>query len=467
VDSDVLIDERDSLRRECRSLRGENDALKKDPDRVREMLLSLDEGLEACVADAIFAAHRTEAQQEVLRAIRRRAAALALHCMSIMERCSCAVQQSALLRVHVGALRPREAGGRDSAVDAVVPSISRVYKSLSLQISCAVLWVLGTLIGLFLVLFDSFEPASAQEWVACGSIALTLPAIVGISGMLNTKTARSLLKNFETLYVLAYVLGVTILLLFLFREHPAKMVSQAIGIPSMLLAGLLDAYPEGGRLLNSRVFFALNVAGLLALLALVSLRLGTFADYTFEVGTFSFLASSMVCNAIATLLVFGVKNIALSFYEPGSLVVYKSAVCCVHTDEDALAVLKGSYSLLGQSFGKYKPNETVDKHLKRQRKSITEFRQAASDQLLATAVMRAPRTSAVATSCSATKRPETETRAFDESRQLRESVSLLVEEDGVDVGRERIHAGVTASAVPDGPDAVGLGNGCPPLDFHP
>ena len=125
------------------------------------------------------------------------------------------------------------------------------------------------------------------------------------------------------------------------------------------------------------------------------------------------------------------------------------------------------YSLLGQSFGKYKPNETVDKHLKRQRKSITEFRQAASDQLLATAVMRAPRTSAVATSCSATKRPETETRAFDESRQLRESVSLLVEEDGVDVGRAGMHAGDIASAVPDGADGGALGTGCPPFDLRP
>jgi hypothetical protein len=159
--------------------------------------------------------------------------------------------------------------------------------------------------------------------------------------MLNAKTVWTLLKEFETLYVLACVLGMAILLLLLFREHPAKMVSQAIGILSMLLAGLLDAYPEGGRLLNSRMFFALNLVGLLTLLALVSLRLDTYADYTYEVGTFSFLASSMVCNTIATLLVFGVKNIALSFYEPGSLVVYKSAVCCVFTDADALAVLKG------------------------------------------------------------------------------------------------------------------------------
>jgi hypothetical protein len=67
--------------------------------------------------------------------------------------------------------------------------------------------------------------------------------------------------------------------------------------------------------------------------------------------------------------------------------VYKSAVCCVHTDADALAVLKGSYSLLGQSFGKYKPSETVQKYLKKQRRSIIEFRQAASGQRLAVNVV--------------------------------------------------------------------------------
>jgi hypothetical protein len=301
------------------------------------------------------------------------------------------------------------------------------------------MWMLGIICGLLLVLFDRFEPGSAQEWVACASTALMLPAIVCISGMLNAKTVRSLLKEFETLYVLACALGATILLLLLFREHPAKMVSQAIGIPSMLLAGLLDAYPEGGRLLHSRVFFALNVAAMLALLALVSLRLGKFADYTFHVGTFFFIASSMVCTALTTLLVFGAKNIALSFYEPGSLVVYKSAVCCVFTDADALAVLKGSYSLLGQSFGKYKPNETVDNFLKQQRKSIIEFRQAASGDVQPTAVRPAPRTLAVA------KRPETETRVFEVSRQLGESGSLVVEEDGVDVGREGMHAGVLAA----------------------
>jgi hypothetical protein len=175
------------------------------------------------------------------------------------------------------------------------------------------------------------------------------------------------------LYVIAYVLGTYVLLGYLFRERPAKIVIVCLFFPSALLAGFLDGSAEGGRLLNSRIFFTLNVACLLFYMALVSLKLGAYADYTFQVGTFGFVASSMVCNSIATLLVFGVKNIALSFYEPGSLVVLKSAVCCVFLDADALAVLKGAYSLIGQSLGKYAPNKTIETYLKRQRLSMVEF----------------------------------------------------------------------------------------------
>ncbi len=128
-------------------------------------------------------------------------------------------------------------------------------------------------------------------------------------------------------------------------------------------AGFCDAYIEGGRLLNSRIFFVCNVADLLLKLALISLKLGMYTDYTFKVSTFAFVASSMVCDSFLTLLVFGVKNIALSFHEPGSLVVFKSAVVCVFLDADALAVLKGSYSLLGEVLGKYMPNKTIEKYL--------------------------------------------------------------------------------------------------------
>jgi hypothetical protein len=410
-----LIDETQALRWERDKLQERNHALKhptergrrgfnasgesgapdgapgQDPpaelERTGDMLRDMDGRLEACVAAAVFAADPNLAQEEVLRAIRSRAALVTLHCIGLMLRCACAVLPSMLMRVHVAALRPREVGGSDSAVDAVAPAICREYaKSLPLRIGLVVLWVLGQTCGL-LALFDRFEPGSAQEWIACLAVAMCLASNICVAASFNAKTVRTLLKEFETLYVVAYALGMTSIYLFLFRERPAKMVAFALGTPSLLLSGFQDASAEGSRVLNSRVFFMLNVVGLLTLLALVSLNLGTYADFTFHVGTFSFAASLMVCSTIATLLVFGVKNIALSFYEPGSLVTFVSAVCCVHTDADALAVLKGSYSVLGQSFGKYKPNETAKKYLKRQRKSIIDFCQAASVQRLAVNVV--------------------------------------------------------------------------------
>ena len=78
------------------------------PDRVHEMLEAMDARLEACVASVLFTASPTPAQQEVLREIRSRAAVVTLECIGIMMRCACAVLLSALLRVHVAALRPRE-----------------------------------------------------------------------------------------------------------------------------------------------------------------------------------------------------------------------------------------------------------------------------------------------------------------------------------------------------------------------
>jgi hypothetical protein len=138
----------------------------------------------------------------------------------------------------------------------------------------------------------------------------------------------------------------------------------------MLLAGFLDATAEGGRLRNSRVFFVCNTAALLSCILLVSLKLGAFADYTFEVSTFAFVASSMACSPITTLIVFGSKNLCLSFYRPGSLVVLTSSVCCLFLDADSLAVLKAAYSLLGQTLGKRAANRTVARQLERHRQSI-------------------------------------------------------------------------------------------------
>jgi hypothetical protein len=145
-----------------------------------------------------------------------------------------------------------------------------------------------------------------------------------------------------------------------------------------MVAGFLDATAEGGRVRSSRVFFTLNVAAMITVLLLVSLKLGTFTDYTFEVSTFVFVASSMPCSPMTTLLVLGSKNLCLSFYRPGSLVVLTSSVCCLFLDAETLAVLKAAYSLLGQTLGKRTANKTVARQLEKHRKSII----AAADALM-------------------------------------------------------------------------------------
>ena len=49
-----------------------------------------------------------------------------------------------------------------------------------------------------------------------------------------------------------------------------------------------------------------------------------------------------------------------------------SSVCCLFLDDDTLALLKAAYSLQNQTLGKRKRNTTVDRQLKKHKKSIME-----------------------------------------------------------------------------------------------
>jgi hypothetical protein len=341
--------------------------------KLSAILQSSDAAVRACLAELGPAVDFEQASDEELgemRQIRSHAAILAMEGIAIMIMYFGALRQSMLRRVHAATWRPREAGSLDAAADAVAPTIARLYlRSRLLLLLLPLLWLIGVACS-FCVGFDRFERGSVEEWLACSAGALMLPVIVCIGASLNAKTVRSLLKEFQTLYVLVNVLAAVCLTLFLLREHPAKMVCFSLMLPALLLAGFLDAYVEGGRLLNSRIFFTSIIAAIITVLLLVSLKLGDFADYTFEVSTFAFVASSMVCSPLTTLLVFGSKNLCLSFYRPGSLVVLTSSVSCLLLDADTLAVLKAAYSLLGQTLGKRAANRTVARQLEKQRKSI-------------------------------------------------------------------------------------------------
>ncbi len=93
-----------------------------------------------------------------------------------------------------------------------------------------------------------------QEWLTCAATSQTLLGFVSVGASLNAKTVVRLMSEFQTLYVLVNMLGYLCLVLFLLRETPAKMVAFSLAAPSFLLAGFLDAYHEGGRVGNSRVF---------------------------------------------------------------------------------------------------------------------------------------------------------------------------------------------------------------------
>jgi hypothetical protein len=341
--------------------------------KLSAVLKSSDTAVRACLAELGPLVDFEQASDEELgemRQIRSHAAILAMEGIAIMVMYFGALRESMLRRVHVATWRPREVGGLDAAADALVPTIARLYfRGRPLQLLVFLLWLIGVTCSLC-VAFDCFEHGSVEEWLACPAGALMLPIIVCVGATLNANSVRSLLKEFQTIYVLVNVLAATCLILFLLRDHPAKMVCVSFMLPSFLLAGFIDASAEGGRMLNSRVFFPCNIAGIVTLLLLVALKLGAFTDYTFVVRTFAFVASSMACSQLTTLLVFGSKNLCLSFYRPGSLVVLTSSVCCLFLDADTLAVLKAAYSLLGQTFGKRTANKTVARQLKKHRKSI-------------------------------------------------------------------------------------------------
>jgi hypothetical protein len=303
------------------------------------------------------------------RDIRSRATQMALFAIAIVARSTWAADESQLFYAHVASFRPWKVN-QDWVAGSLVPAICHRYlRRGTLRFGFGGLWVIGISCG-FSVLFDRFEPGSVQEGIACLAVTLTFPSIVCIAASLSAKTVRRLLKEFETLYVLAFVLGMVCMQLALFRDHPAKLGCVVLSLASLLMSCFMDAYIEGGRVLNSRVFFCLDLACLLLYMALFVLKLGVFAECSIHVLSFVFDASSLVCSSIVTLVVFGTKNVVMSLARRGSLVTLVSSVCCILLDADAFALLKVGYSLLGVAYGTHKANSTVARELHKRGSSI-------------------------------------------------------------------------------------------------
>ena len=266
--ADVLI----ACEQKCARLQAQNDELLKeavlargasaganaeDPapspsglTRLSAVLQSSDTAVRACLAELGPVVDFEQASDEELgemRQIRSHAAILAMEGIAIMIMYFGALRQSMLRRVHVATWRPREAGGLDAAADAVMPTIARVYfRSRLLQLLLPLLWLIGITCS-FCVGFDRFEHGSVEEWLACAAGALMLPVNVCIGASLNAKTVRSLLKEFQALYVLVNVLAFSCLALFLFRPRWSASASR---FRPFFLAGSLMLPPKAADCLT-------------------------------------------------------------------------------------------------------------------------------------------------------------------------------------------------------------------------
>jgi hypothetical protein len=252
------------------------------------------------------------------------------------------VDRAARSMCHVPSARPYEVRKEET----LVPRFSAFWsKHRRLQVWLRALanlaWVFGASFG-FALYFD----ARSDVWMAVLT-CLTLPSI-----LLNVLAFnRTLLKGIATTFQTALVLGhMTIAVgsgCALGHNQPAKLAALGLLGPGLLCAAFMDAYPTEGRAGTTRLFFTLNLIGLVLLQ--VGLAFGTtrIDEFVFEIyGGWRFKASELAGGAINSLIPFALRNLVASIKRPDTLAVRQSDVVCVYLDEHALRVLRAVHGFL-------------------------------------------------------------------------------------------------------------------------
>jgi hypothetical protein len=143
---------------------------------------------------------------------------------------------------------------------SLVPAIAGVYlRSVPLQALMTTSWLCAS-VPPFLLCFDVLS-----DWRFSFFSLLALPGVLCVTASLNPATVNKLLRTFQTLLVGGATLLMFVVFCFMWRNHPGKILSIALPLPQFLVGMFIDAYPEAGRPLTSRIFFGLNlvVVGLL------------------------------------------------------------------------------------------------------------------------------------------------------------------------------------------------------------
>jgi hypothetical protein len=194
-----------------------------------------------------------------------------------------------------------------------------------------------------LLIADVHSAAWMATLATVGSLPINLLNVLTF----NRKLLKGIATTFQTVLVCGYAAVLMTAFSLLYRNQPFTIAAGAPFLPSFMLAAFMDAYPEEGRVLTSRIFFTLNLVGLLALAALfISGRMRT-DEFVFEgLGGLSLKASELLDMAIKTLVPFALRNLFASFSRPQTLAVRQADVVCIEIDDEALRVLLAVHAFL-------------------------------------------------------------------------------------------------------------------------
>ena len=248
-------------------------------------------------------------------------------------------RSTAVIRVHFPWMAPR----RMLTADTVWPTLSGAYLKVKfLRYGALIaLWFFSA-VSAFLVWSGLFE----QWWLGVAVVG-SLPEIMFLCSGFNRKMLTVLTTSFQTLFVWFH----TCLLFFsfgvLWRGESLKLACLCLMLPSFLSSACMDALPEVGRVLASRVFFTFFLGILLAMW--LGLVFGFFDvnDPPMDIGgPFPVFFGAIAGSAMADLVPFGLKNIVKSFAHPGCLVVAKCRILSLKLEPDILQVFFATYDLL-------------------------------------------------------------------------------------------------------------------------
>jgi hypothetical protein len=275
-----------------------------------------------------------------------RAASAAEQAMAIVHSTNFVVDKAQRTLCHAPSARPFEI----KIGDTLVPRLSVFLGNhrrlrFGLHISCNIAWLLGAA-ATYLLLFDSHSDTASGVWMVAAVVG-TLPVMCLTLLTFHRTLLLGIATTFQTALVCGYATTMVAVFCALFHEQPCKLAAMLMALPSFTCGAFMDAYPEGRRVSVSRLFFVLNLLGLLANQAGLAFGLISADEFTIDVyDGWAFGASELAASTTSSLIVFAVRNLLASVRRSETLAVRESDMVCVSLDDHALRVLVAVHALL-------------------------------------------------------------------------------------------------------------------------